>query len=137
MAVLKSFLTAFRSCQLHQTGFTYKWEDTEWDAVLLRVIILEASDFVGLRILAEVGYGRHVSFSLFLLPTDSSDDFWQLFGWATSMKLHMQHPNNISQGSFFEKPWENNCFLGWFFSLWIIMDLAVFWRIGEWVPGCA
>ena len=53
----------FRSYQLHQTGFTHKGDDAEWDAVLLRVIIREDSIFARLiefrfcrrRILAEVG----------------------------------------------------------------------------------
>ena len=53
------------------------------------------------------------------------------------MKLRMQLPNKISQGSFSNNPEEKNVFQVDFLSLWIIMDLAVFQRIDVWVPGYA
>ena len=54
-AVSKIIFDTIPLCQFHQTGFTYKGEDTEWDIVLLRFIIGNSSGFMELWILDEVG----------------------------------------------------------------------------------
>ena len=66
---------------------------------LLRVEIRNTSDFMGLWILAEMGWWCHVYLSFSFQPT-VYPIFDNIFNRTTSMKFVMQLPNNILQGHF-------------------------------------
>ena len=86
---------------------------------LLRVKIRNTSGFMGIWILAEMGWG--CLFFFFLSPSNhSSPNFWPFSNWATSIKFWMLPPISISQGCFLRNYRKNYSWVN-FLSFWILI----------------